>query len=319
MRLSALNLSNKDKLSRAWDIHAQRLVECRDCHYAKTPPTHLLGGDTAATKNRSIDGLRTCGGCHADARGHAWLPEREKHFAAVACESCHVPKIHLPARKQLDASMLTPDGNYLVSYRGLAQGKPDDLGRAYIVGYRPMLLKRTGADGFQRWAPMNLISRWYWIDAATGREVNKEQLINALFADHRYRPEVIEALDKNGDGELETRELRLDANEKVERITALLTAQGVEKPMIEGEVRAYHVHHSVALRAATRDCELCHAHSKGQVFKLADYLPAGVVPTVLHGLSKEIMEQWRLAADGSFELAVSTPLSQIKPPTSKRH
>jgi len=309
MRLSGLNLRDKDTLDRAWDLHAQRLVQCPDCHYAETTPARLPRTEETAHKAVSDEGLRRCDSCHQDRSGHDWLPERERHLAAVSCEACHAPQIHLPARRQVDASVLTADGEYLVSYRGLADGRPDDLGRAYAVGYQPLLMQRAAADRPAQWVPVNLVSRWYWVDGSSGEQVAKQQLRNAWFDGSGYRAQVIQTFDADRNGALDERELRLDQSEKVALIRSLLAEQGVRDPELRAELRAYHIHHSVALHDANRDCARCHEHDADDPFELADHVPAGVLPSVFHGVPESLKDSWFVAADGSLRLPRPVPLT----------
>lgn len=274
---SALNLRDKDALGRAWDIHAQRLVECRDCHYSKTPPGHLIAEEDAGTA-APADTLRSCASCHSGGAGHDWLPQPDRHFAALACEACHIPQIHLPARQQVDASVVTQGGDYLIAYRGLAQGEADQLGTAYVTGYRPLLIKQPDAVGTQRWTPVNLVSRWYWVDAADDTPVTKGQLQQAWLDDGRHRSQIVALFDGNGDGWLQDTELRLDSQEKVQLITRLLAVRGVEKPELRARVDVHHLHHNVALKAAQRDCRRCHEPQDGAPFTIAGYVPGNVLP-----------------------------------------
>ena len=274
---SALNLRNKDKLGRAWDIHAQRLVGCRACHYAKQLPEQLRAADDA-DETVFDNGPRDCASCHIGATRHDWLPEREKHFAALSCEVCHIPQVHLPARQQVDASVITQDGEYLVSYRGLAQGRVDELGTAYVFGYRPLLIKEPDAAGSERWVPVNLISRWYWVDAADGESVSKEQLQQAWLEDGRHRARIVTLFDTDGDGRLQDAELRLDNTAKVQLVTRLLIDQGIKSPQLRARVDAHHLHHNVTLKEARRDCRHCHDPQEGEVFTVADYLPGNLLP-----------------------------------------
>jgi len=319
IRLSGLNLRDKDQLGRAWDVHAQRLVECRDCHYAKQAPAHLIGGAAVTGEARADQGLRDCASCHVDTPGHDWLPEQQKHFAAVACESCHAPRIYLPARKQVDASVLTPDGDYVVSYRGLAQGSPDDLAHAFSIGYRPQLMRRPGAGNTEKWAPLNLVSRWYWAERASGEEVDKERLQDAWFRDGVYRPEIMALFDTNGDGKLDRHELRVDRDEKVQLIRTLLSNEGVAEPELKAELRAYHIHHGMTLGDANRDCARCHEADANPELELADHLPGGVLPSVFHGVPESLKAQWQVTADGGLVLGRPGPLAPVKvSPQEKR-
>lgn len=312
IRLSALNLRGKDTLGRAWDLHAQRLVECRDCHYAKTAPDRVTGRGSAAGESHSAEGLRDCDSCHLDLSGHDWLPEPQKHFAAVACEACHAPRLYLPARKQVDATVLSPDGTPLISYRGLAEGTPDDLARGFSVGYQPLLVKTPTHEGIDKWTPLNLVSRWYWSSGDQGAEIDRKRLRAAWFDGGRYRPEVIALFDADGSGDLDQVELRLDRDDKVELIRSLLATQGVEKPVLNAEVRAYHIHHSVALDDANRDCARCHEPAEDSEFELADHLPGGVKPRVFHGIPESVSERWQVTAAGGLVMQRNSPLSTAK-------
>ena len=312
IRLSALNLRGKDALGRAWDLHAQRLVECGDCHYAKTAPERASGSDAAASETHAAGMLRDCDSCHVDLTGHDWLPEPQKHFAAVTCESCHAPRLYLPARQQVDATVLMPDGKHLVSYRGLAEGSPDDLARGFSIGYQPLLMETPAHEGVDKWTPVNLVSRWYWAAGDKDTEIDTEQLRGAWFDGGRYRPQVLALFDGDGSGDLDRAELALDRDEKVALIRSLLVTHGVVEPVIKAEIRAHHIHHSVALDDANRDCDRCHGGSTEGDFTLADHLPGGVLPDVLHGVPESVKDRWQMTADGRLTLPRSVPLSDVK-------
>ncbi|MCB1602871.1 MAG: hypothetical protein KDI66_22840, partial [Xanthomonadales bacterium] len=38
---SGVNLSGKNELDHSWDVHAERQLQCTDCHYALNNPSHL--------------------------------------------------------------------------------------------------------------------------------------------------------------------------------------------------------------------------------------------------------------------------------------
>ncbi|MFA9407068.1 MAG: hypothetical protein ACERKX_14745, partial [Anaerolineales bacterium] len=44
---SGMNIADKEEISRAWDVHAERLVQCTDCHFSLNNPIyHQEGSDT---------------------------------------------------------------------------------------------------------------------------------------------------------------------------------------------------------------------------------------------------------------------------------
>ena len=74
---------------------------------------------------------------------HDWLPYTETHMNAVACESCHIPKMYTAALEQNDWTVLTLDGVAPTTHRGVEGecGNPRDL----MTGYRadPAAAART--------------------------------------------------------------------------------------------------------------------------------------------------------------------------------
>jgi hypothetical protein len=55
--------------------------------------------------------MRRCENCHDAAVSHRdWLPYIDKHMAALACESCHIPQMHAPAIQSYDWTVLDAGG-----------------------------------------------------------------------------------------------------------------------------------------------------------------------------------------------------------------
>ena len=204
---SGLNLANKETLSRSWDIHMERVVDCVDCHYALNNPVyyqesdenqldHLLfdprrldfgeylyrplhqfakGSSTQGTLAPQYDNsLRRCDDCHSIEVTHNWLPYKEQHMNAVSCESCHIGQIYAPAQQFLDWTVLQDDGTPLSQYRGIEGtiGQPGSL----ITGYEPVLLPRENGDGSRTLAPHNLVSTWFWVYGEPARPVREQEL-----------------------------------------------------------------------------------------------------------------------------------------------
>ncbi|MEY4749688.1 MAG: hypothetical protein RIQ60_1902 [Pseudomonadota bacterium] len=207
IKLSGVNLAGKEGLNRSWDIHAERQLQCTDCHHALNNPAHARGdlganrpahlrhdprtldiaqylqkpdhdlargpgarsrGDAALTSD-----MRRCENCHDAAISHAaWLPYVDTHMATLACEACHIPQQHAPAIQAYDWTVLTPQGEPLKNCRGV-QGTPGDA-RALVTGFDPVLLARQNLGERSRLAgaalaPYNLVTSFYWVhDDAAG-------------------------------------------------------------------------------------------------------------------------------------------------------
>jgi hypothetical protein len=132
------------------------------------------------------------------------------------------------------------------------------------------------------------VTTYRWVDQipAGARPVEAALLERAFFAGEAHRPELVRALDQDGDGQLADRELVLDTEAKVRVARSLLVAAGVGAPAMVAEVKAYGIHHGTSPgRFATRDCATCHEASSriGEPFRLASTLPFGVTPIFADG------------------------------------
>ncbi|MCA8923898.1 MAG: hypothetical protein KDD82_18955 [Planctomycetes bacterium] len=313
---SALNLRDKDALTRPWDVHAARLVGCADCHpplnapggfleSEETRPSHLAesprrpsvgeflrspshdfrkGSSSQGTVARRLSGSqRDCRGCHASVSHASWLPFSARHLEGIACQACHIPRALLPARRLTDWSVPDPAGAPRVELRGV-EGDPADPA-TLIEGWQPLLLPRRAApDGAARLQPLNLQATAYWVSGATGRPVPLDRLAAALHQGHAFHPEVVALLDRDGDGALAADERWLSDAAQVAAIAARLEAVGVASPRLQGELIAQELHHGVVEGAfAVRDCRSCHdpGGRLGGTWLLAERAPFGVEPTLL--------------------------------------
>lgn len=316
--LSGMNLARKVELNRSWDIHAERGLQCTDCHYSLNNPAHDQPGAESRPGHLEYDprrleigeylqkpdhnlargqsaqftiapeqkgAMRRCKSCHNADTHQDWLPYTERHMQEVACETCHIPRLYAPAVQSYDWTVLQADGQPLSACRGVEgnSGTLSDL----VTGFQPVLLQRTNIDGRKLLAPYNLITVWYWVydDPAGVRPVREADLRAAFFrsgsVDGGYAPEVLQALDSDGDGQLSQSELRLDTPEKQLVIADRLAALGLSNPRIQGEAQPYSINHNVARGEwALRDCQTCHNNNSllAAPMKLADYIPGGAIP-----------------------------------------
>jgi thiosulfate reductase cytochrome b subunit len=313
---SGVNLSSKEALNRSWDIHAERQLQCTDCHYAlnnpahadeaqKAEPGHLLYDPrvldiseylekpdhnlargqsaqfNAAPENQGT--MRRCENCHDANKGHAdWLPYIDKHMAAVACETCHIPQMYAPAIQSYDWTVLTLNSEPLKVYRGV-DGDPNSI-TSLVTGYKPVLLNRTNIDGNKLLAPYNLITTYYWVyDNANGKQrpVRLIDLKAAYVENGAYAADIVSAFDANKDGSLTDDELAINSNAKEEAVKTKLVALGLDNPRIEGLTQPYSINHNVARgENAVNDCTACHNNASrvSQPIKLSNYAPNGVMP-----------------------------------------
>ncbi len=313
VKTSFLNLSGKQDLLFPWDVHARKLLQCTDCHFAPNNPQRL------GSRTDTIAGLRgeprretlseylkqpdhrlaaaNCRTCHEPQRGHGFLPYPERHLQVVACESCHIPRQFGPAEQMVDATLLDESGSPLVEYRGV-EGEAANLNTAYTHSSEPALLAMVpspgsalesspapvppeNAEGTPRLSPVNLVSRWYWASGGSREPISREILQQALMVNGHYRPEILAALDTDHDARLDRHELKLDTESKRKTVERLLMAAGVKNPVIRSEVSTHRISHGVAAKSqALSDCLACHgpdSRLKGSVL-LASWAPGGVAP-----------------------------------------
>jgi len=311
---SGVNLSDKGVITRSWDIHAERQVECTDCHFSLNNPVYYQGSTATLPEGLLFDPrrleigeylqrpdhnfargqgalfnldpalegtMRRCASCHdAVATHNDWLPYTERHMDVVACESCHVPQMYAPALQSVDWTVLTIAGGPRVDCRGT-----EGLGTStaqLVSGYQPVLLPRQGVGDEVLLAPYNVVTVWFWVsDNPSTRPVRRMDLEAAWFMEDGYPIEVLAAFDANDDGSLNQSELVIDTPEKQVVIAARLEALGLQNPRIIGEIYPYSINHNVASGAwAINDCETCHTAGSRltQAIQLAAYTPAGVTP-----------------------------------------
>ncbi len=331
---SGMNLQDKDALSRSWDVHAERQVDCTDCHYslnnpvyyqesAETRPDHLIfdprrlelgeylyqpvhefaRGDSAQSTvaPETQDTMRRCDACHNTVTTHTWLPYSERHLSAVSCETCHVPQMYSGAIQSRDWTVLAADGSPSSECRGV-EGAADSLS-GLVTGYQPVWLPRAESGGGASLAPFNLVTTWYWVYGEPTRPVPQANLEAAWLDGDAYRADILAAFDASGDGLLDASELVLDTPEKQALIASNLASTGLKSPRIMGEVQPYSINHNVAAGDwAIRDCQTCHSQDSRvtQTIQLASYTPAGVLP--------ELSQSGSVSLDGELYLDESGAL-----------
>ncbi len=335
---SGVNLAGKDGLSRSWDIHAERQLDCTDCHFSLNNPVYYTESTATRPPGLIFDPrrlelgeylqrpdhnfargqsaqynvapelkgtMRRCDSCHDALSTHAdWLPYTERHMEVVACESCHIPQLYAPAIQSYDWTVLTVEEQPAVACRGV-----EGLGTSptqLVSGYQPVLLLRQNVDGDTLLAPYNLITVWYWVyEDAGGRTlpVRQVDLRAAYFVGNDYAPEILSAFDSDGDGRLSSGELVIDSPAKQATVAGRLSGLGLRNPRIVGQVYPYSVNHNVAAGEwALEDCETCHTSQSRltQPIQLAAYAPYDVDPELVNDTNVSIDGQVYVGEDGAL-------------------
>ncbi len=347
---SGMNISAKEDQTRSWDVHAEKGLMCTDCHYALNNPAHAatttadgpqhllydprtleigeylekpdhnIARGQSAQYNSSPElkgSMRRCDACHDARQSHAgWLPYIDTHMNAVACETCHIPKMYAPAIQTYDWTVIKLNGKPASECRGIEMKTGSTLTAStdlvpptvsnLVTGFEPVLLDRANLDGTQMLAPYNLITSYYWVytDAnGNQRPVRLIDLETVFTNDGKYLPEILAAFDANADGALSDAELVVDSQAKEKLIEAQLLALGLNEPHIEGLVEPYSINHDVTRGEwALNDCQACHTNNSrlNQPIKLADYAPNGILPHFADGTN--VMDSGRIttAADGAL-------------------
>lgn len=337
---SGMNLADKENLNRSWDIHAERLLTCVDCHYSInnplyyqeseiTKPTHLLfdprrlefgeylekplhqfaRGNSAQTNvapelNYT---MRTCESCHDAGRTHDWLPYQESHFEALSCETCHVPQLFSSANMVHDWTVLLPGNLANRECRG-SEGDVNTMG-SLLTGYEPVLIPSLDSDGEMRLAPHNLITTWFWVYGDPPRPVRLVDLEAAYFEDSAYHPGIVLRFDQNKDGELDPKEMIIDSPAKEEFVQDRLIFLGLTNPRIAGEIQPYSINHDIASADwALADCTACHGEQSRvtQSIKLASYLPGNTLPKFVGGSDLNLTGELQQTENGALFYNPST-------------
>ena len=315
INLSGLNISSKDSLTRPFDVHSDRVLGCVNCHYSLNNPVyfqrtdddqpeHLIfdprrltsadylqrplhqfakGNSSHGLASESENTLRRCESCHEAENVHQWLPYKTRHFTALACESCHIPKLYGPTLKTIDWSMLDKDGKPLIQYRN--SGNDISKSRNMLTAFEPILLPRENVGGTKKLAPFNLITSWYWTAGDPAQPISADYLKRAFFVSEKepllYQAGLISALDTDQDNRLSSNELQLDSADKVAAVKTALELSGLTNVSLNGDVAAYAINHNVVNgKWATKDCQSCH-HKDSKVdavIGLSNYTPGDITP-----------------------------------------
>ena len=299
---SGLNIAGKNELNHPFDVHADRVVNCVNCHYSLNNPVYYRQSEDSRpdhldfdprrlsnaeylqrplhqlAKGSSRDGLgafesensmRRCESCHDATAVHNWLPYKRRHFDSLACEACHVPKVYGPAVQELDGTLVDAEGNPRREYRDV-DGEPGSAD-SLIHGFRPVMLVRENVGGEAKLAPFNLVSSWYWTAGPDSERIEPDRLVEVLYPDGALHADLEDISDRQA--------LTTAVQQKLE-------ASGFTNVALNGDITPYPISHNVVNgRWATRDCRSCHGADSvlAASFTLSDDLPGGLLPSWIEG------------------------------------
>lgn len=278
IRQSGLNLQDKDLRTSPWDIHAERQVRCIDCHFsANNPRKAAILGDVS-DEGKNLDHLRfdprtlntsdylaapshqlvtaKCTSCHEPLLVHDQLPYQNRHFQALACQSCHIPESSAPVLRILDQTLRTPELLPRAEFYNMNPGKDETYNNTYVSIYRPAMGINIGG----KFTPVNSLTEIYWVKKDGSRI--SDDIVSELFRD-LYRekdPQFFATFDANHDGNFDSQELFI-ANEKQRQfIQAKLEKQTHSELQIVAEIKEFPLSHGVQNGPRVlRDCTACHS------------------------------------------------------------
>lgn len=334
---SGMNIKEKEDQARSWDIHAERALECTDCHFSVNnpifsietdgvypshltydprklgigeylqQPDHNFARGESAQYNTAADfkgSMRRCESCHDARKEHeSFLPYTGQHFNALACESCHIPKMYAPALEMVDWTFINADGSAGKLCRGVTGdgSTVTDL----VTGFDPILMQRFNINGSESLTPYNLVSSWYWVYTDSNgntRPIREIDLKKVFLSEVGYNPVIVDLFDENGDKELQTEETRIVTSAQVSALVFEFEALGLNNPRIEGQVQPYSINHNVTGEYAVRECEECHSETSrvSSPMRLASYVPGGVEPDFVEGNNVKASGDFVSMPDGSL-------------------
>lgn len=276
LTFSHIDLRDKDHLDHPWDVHAARGLHCATCHFPSNSP-FATGARDPELQHLKWDPRRMdlsaylqqpdhefavadCTDCHDPDRAHDTLPYARRHVQALACQSCHVPTLHAPALRSVDRTVVTGDGGPRMDFRGVDVTRGSRYPNTwYYRGYQPVLLNEK-RDGKNVLTPFNIVTTWRWVHGKTGEPVDDET-VRKVFLTHEgaWRPEILDALDADGDGLIADEELILDTPRKTDLVASMLASLGVDSPRIQGLIETHPIRHGVVSGSwVEHDCNSCH-------------------------------------------------------------
>jgi thiosulfate reductase cytochrome b subunit len=306
---SDMNIKNKFMFNYPWDVHSLRQLECVDCHFNSNDP-RFCGTVTGDLDHLTRDPRKikstgkylkwpdhrlaaaSCECCHDPYVIHEHLPYKQRHMDTLNCTACHIPNVKGPGFQSLDETVVTEKGEARIEFRGYARDNDYtyDMNTMYLEGYSPGLFsykvdkkkqQRVPKYVERKISPFNLVTRWFWKEKDSGKEVSLDVVRKACLEGKKYSPGLTAFFDADKNGTIDGKELVLDKKEKVAFMASRLEKLGVKNPVIVGVITPHRLNHGlVHEKQAVRRCNECHDTRArlGDDIVLASHAPAGIMP-----------------------------------------
>jgi thiosulfate reductase cytochrome b subunit len=281
---SALNIVGKSNLNHSWDIHAERGLQCSDCHNTSNSPGAYREADQSRPEHLVRDPrklpireylhrpdhrlmmsdaepglISDCTSCHDQQHKGVWSDRSDVHFKKLSCQACHVAEIHSPVAAKV--SEVYPGAEARVDYRNLNS-------EGMLEAFSPPLLKRriqkNGDENEFVWTPYNVFTKEFWVHGETAKKIN------------------LYDLQKHAAGLEDTLQIK-----------KALEVAGFNNPRIIKQLNAVAINHNVTVgKLALADCAACHSPDSRILNPLRVSSVGAAVP--------ELAEDGRIVWDGQF-------------------
>ncbi|MGL1902195.1 MAG: cytochrome b/b6 domain-containing protein [Fibrobacterales bacterium] len=265
---SNFNIPGKSQINHAWDIHAERGLNCNDCHFSTNNPVFLRKEDTSKPSHLEFDPRRPdigeflkrpshklaftagerydCTYCHTGEHSGIWKDRSDIHFKKLECQSCHTPTIKSPLLDTINNTIRSNNAPVKIFKNVDTKG--------VITPFRPMLYKTNIKSAYK---PYNNITEFYFY-ATTQKKRVPDSVIAQISLEHST--EIHNYLDLNKDGWVTGNEQGPASGVYFDFMKTQLLEQGYSGIIVKKNYSFHHIaHNTVTAEYATKQCSECHS------------------------------------------------------------
>ncbi|MGL1936916.1 MAG: cytochrome b/b6 domain-containing protein [Fibrobacterales bacterium] len=279
---SKINLPGKSHINHAWDIHAERGLNCNDCHFSTNNPVFLRKEDISKPSHLEFDPRRPdigeflkrpshklaftsgerydCTYCHTSEHSGIWKDRSDIHFKKLECQSCHTPTINSPLLHTINNTIQSNN----VSVKTFKNVDTKGL----ITPFRPTLFKTDIQSAYK---PYNNITEYYFY-ATTQKKRVPDSVITQIT--QRHNAEIQTYLDLNRDGNVTSDEQGPASGIYFDFMKMQLLEQGFSGIVVKKNYSFHPIaHNTVPGEYATKKCSECHSSQNAFSTTLASQKP----------------------------------------------